>query len=111
MPNNLEEYKGIVEWFARGDDFVAVILKEEKKLIGFISKGKKEEKKKEFDFGYIFHSDFHGKEYATESCKAVIDFVFKVSQADKISTNTAKINKPSCNLLKRLGFITREEKT
>lgn len=107
-PNNLEKYKGKEEWFAKGDEFVAVVLKE-KKLIGFISKGKKEGKVKEFDFGYIFQSNFQSKRNATENCKASIDFLFEVSKADKISTSTAKINKTSNKLLKRLGFITREE--
>ncbi len=39
---------------------------------------------KEFDFGYIFQSDFQSKRNATERCKASIDFLFEVSKADKI---------------------------
>ena len=51
-PNDLEEYKGMVEDFAKGDDFLAVILKENMKLIGLIFKGKKEENT--FEFGFNF---------------------------------------------------------
>ena len=103
-PNNLEEYKGIAEWFAKGDDFVAIVLKAEKQLIGWIAKARNEEKEKEFNFGYIFHNDFHGKGYATESCSAIIKYIFEVLQANKVISGTAKVNIPSNKLLKRLGF-------
>ncbi|MCE7741827.1 MAG: GNAT family N-acetyltransferase, partial [Candidatus Heimdallarchaeota archaeon] len=107
-PNNLEEYKSIVKNFSEGDDFVAVILKEEKKLIGLIFKAKKEEKR--FEFGFNFHSDFHGMGYATESCQAVLDYIFKVLEAEIVTAGTAKINNPSNNLLKRLDFSFVGEK-
>jgi RimJ/RimL family protein N-acetyltransferase len=102
-PSNLDEYKKIVEGFSQVDDFVAVALKEEEKLIGFISIGKKEEGD-EHNFGFVFNSGFHGKGYATESCRAVLSYMFKELKVKKISTGTAKINKASNALLQRLGF-------
>lgn len=107
-PTNLEEYKGIVENFAKSDDFLAVILKENKKLIGLIFKAQKEDKK--FEFGYNFHSDFHGKGFATESCKVILDYMFDVLKAEVVTAGTAKINESSNNLLKRLGFLLVREK-
>ena len=107
-PSNLEEYKGIVENFAKSDDFLAVTLKENKKLIGLIFKAQKEGKK--FEFGYNFHSDFHGKGYATESCNAVLEYIFDKLNAEVVTAGTAKINKPSNDLLKRLGFHFVREK-
>lgn len=103
-PSDLEKYKGIADWFSKGDDFVAVVLKPEQKLIGWIAKARREGKEKEFDFGYIFDRDFHGKGYATESCKAVIKHIFEVLHAEIIITGTAKLNEPSNRLLNRLGF-------
>ncbi|KKM93210.1 hypothetical protein LCGC14_1210680 [marine sediment metagenome] len=78
-------------------------------LIGFISLPKKE--KGIFDFGFVFHPDYHGSGYATEGCKVVLKHVFEVLQADQINTGTAKDNIPSCNLLKRLGFSPIGEDT
>ena len=104
-PSNLEEYKGIAELFAKGDDFVAVILKEEEKLIGWIAKGKLENKYNAYNLGYIFHTPFHGKGYATESCKAIMKYIFEDLQAEEIITGTGKLNFPSNKLLKRLGFF------
>lgn len=107
-PNNLEEYKGIVERFAKGDDFLAVVLKENSKLIGLVVKTKKKEK--HYEFGYNFHDDFHSRGYATESCKIIIDYMFEMLNAKLITAGTAKINEPSNKLLKRLGFKRVGEK-
>lgn len=107
-PDNLEEYKGIVEEFSKGVDFLAVVLKENNKLIGLIFKGDKGKGK--YEFGFNFHYNYHGKGYATESCKVVLDFMFKELEAEIVMAGTAKVNKPSNNLLKRLGFELEGEK-
>jgi len=106
-PDSPDVYKGIVESWSKNDDFLAVVMKENHKLIGFISLPKKE--KGVFDFGFVFHPDYHGGGYATEGCKVVLKHVFEVLQADQINTGTAKDNTPSCNLLKRLGFAPIKE--
>lgn len=101
-PDSPEVYKGIVESWSKNDDFLAVVLKENHKLIGFISLPKKEEGI--FDFGFVFHPEYHGSGYATEGCKVVLKYVFEILQAKQIKTGTAKDNTPSYNLLKRLCF-------
>ena len=55
-PDERNQYKGIVEWFSKGDDFLAVILKNRTQLIGFINKSKINDKI--YNFGYVFHSEF-----------------------------------------------------
>ncbi|MHA1222374.1 MAG: GNAT family N-acetyltransferase [Candidatus Heimdallarchaeaceae archaeon] len=42
--------------------------------------------------------------YATESCKATLDDLFKALDAVLVTAGTAKINEPSRKLLERLGF-------
>jgi RimJ/RimL family protein N-acetyltransferase len=106
-PNSPDVYKGIVESWAKNDDFLAVTLKENHNLIGFISLPKRE--KRIFDFGFVFHTDYHGSGYATEGCKMVVKHVFDVLFADQINTGSAKDNTSSCNLLKRLGFTPTGE--
>ncbi|MHA1200210.1 MAG: GNAT family N-acetyltransferase [Candidatus Heimdallarchaeaceae archaeon] len=107
-PNNLEEYKKMVESFAKKDDFLAVILKGEKKLIGLIVKIKKEGG--EYEFGYNFHTDFQRKGYATESCEVILEYMFDVLNAKIVNAGTAKVNKRSRKLLERLGFSFLGEK-
>ena len=101
-PDNQEDYMGIAEGFAKGDDFLAVVLKENSKLIGLIFKGDKGNGK--YEFGFNFHYNYHGKGYATESCKVVLDFMFRELEAEIVIAGTAKVNKPSNNLINRLGF-------
>jgi RimJ/RimL family protein N-acetyltransferase len=104
-----EAYKGIVESWSKNDDFLAVVLKGDNKMIGFISVPRKSNKI--FDFGFVFHPDYHGSGYATEACKVVLKHIFETFQAVQVNTGTAKENHPSCNLLRRLGFtFTGENK-
>jgi RimJ/RimL family protein N-acetyltransferase len=111
-PTSTEEIKGIAKWFADGDSFLAVCLRETGKLIGFISlNGSEKEDCQEFNLGYVFNFDYHGKGYATEGCGALISYAFEQFGADKIVTGTAAANHPSCQLLKRLGMRKTGEST
>ena len=65
----------------------------------------------EFDLGYRFNLDYHGKGYATEGCQAVIDHTFRQLAADRVISGTAAANHPSCRLLRRLGMTKTAEST
>jgi RimJ/RimL family protein N-acetyltransferase len=104
-PTEAVEVKGVAEWFASGDTFLAVTLKSTGKLIGYISMSRQEEQKgRVFGLGYVFNFRYHGQGYATEGCQAVIDSVFVELEADQVSTGTAAANLPSRDLLKWLGL-------
>jgi ribosomal-protein-alanine N-acetyltransferase len=104
-PAATAEIKGIVEWFADGDNYLVVCLRTTGKLIGFIALNPGEEEGGvEYNLGYVFHTDYHGKGYATEGCRAVLDHAFGPLAADRVVTGTAAANKPSCQLLRRLGM-------
>ncbi len=106
-PASDKEIIGITEWFASGDSFFAVCLKENNIFIGFISINGE---KREFNLGYCFNFDYHGKGYATEGCKALIDYAFSDLNAERLTSDTAAENKPSCDLLSRLGMSKISEK-
>ncbi|MCK5343990.1 MAG: GNAT family N-acetyltransferase [Candidatus Heimdallarchaeota archaeon] len=106
-PDSPEVYKGIVDSWSKNDDFLAVVLKGDKKMIGFISVPRKSNKI--FDFGFVFHPDYHGSGYATKACQVVLKHIFDAFQAIQVNTGTAKENIPSCNLLRRLGFTSTGE--
>lgn len=102
-PTSDDEIKGIVEWFASEDSFLAVRLKKSDMLIGYVSLSGLE-KSGEFNIGYCFNFKFHNKGYATESCQALIDYAFMNLKAERLVTGTANENQPSCKLLKKLGM-------
>ncbi|MHA1243795.1 MAG: GNAT family N-acetyltransferase [Candidatus Heimdallarchaeota archaeon] len=106
--------KEIVELFRTSDAFAAVELKSNNKVIGLIQIQKKESSSPEIihGFGYVFNSDYHGKGYASESCRDILEYLFVKLKIDKTVAGTPITNKSSCKLLERLGFkeISRETK-
>ena len=104
-PTEKEEIRQVAEWFASGDRFLAVCLKESDEFIGFVQMKSEETS----GLGYIFNFDYHGKGYATEACSAMLTDAFTNRGVQTVVTGTSAENKPSCHLLKRLGFqITGE---
>lgn len=102
-PTSPEEIKGVAGWFASGDGFLAVCLKDTGQFIGFVALNPEEESQV-YNLGYVFNEQFRGKGYATEACRAVLSRAFGPLQAKKVVTGTAAANQPSCRLLERLGF-------
>jgi ribosomal-protein-alanine N-acetyltransferase len=109
-PTEQEDIKKIAEWFASTDDYLAVCLKENGRLVGLVTKNPgADPETREYSLGYIFNFNYHGKGYATEACQALLDYIFYVLEADQVMSGTAIANAPSCRLLARLGFnITGE---
>jgi ribosomal-protein-alanine N-acetyltransferase len=104
-PTSTEEVKGMVEWFAEGDDYLAVCLKATGKLIGLIAiERRKDQEGLVHNLGYVFHSGYHSHGYAAEGCRAAMEYVFGQLGADGILTGTHLDNEPSVRLLKKLGL-------
>jgi RimJ/RimL family protein N-acetyltransferase len=118
-PTETEKVKGMAGWFANGDEFLAVVLKETDKLIGLIAINRRQEQEGSIrNLGYVFHTDYSGKGYATEGCQAAMSYLFDHLGIDGILTGTHPENEPSVRLLGRLGLkaldrgeyaISREE--
>ena len=102
-PTSEEDIKGIVSWFANGDEFVAVNSKSENKVIGFVAINRRTDREEHsHNLGYVFNPEYGGMGYATESCQASMRYVFDVLQAVSIVTGTHPDNEPSVKLLKKL---------
>jgi len=110
FPTSEQEVKGITEWFAKGDHFLAVQETAVNKVIGYIALNGGGNGS-EMDLGYCFHSLYQGKGYATEACTAVIHYAFDILKAERLTSGTANLNYPSCRLLNRLGFRKTGEGT
>jgi [ribosomal protein S5]-alanine N-acetyltransferase len=109
-PTSEDEINGILVWFASEDHYMAVCLKETGKLIGYICLNPGEDKESRvFDLGYCFNSDYHGQGYASEACRAVIEYAFSDLEAESLTCGTAAENGPSCRLIDRLGFKKKGE--
>ncbi len=104
-PTSLGAIRGIVEWFAKEDEFLAVCLKESGDLIGFLALDPADdEQAHEFNLGYCLHPAHQGKGYATEGGRALLAHAFTHLRARRVISGAAVANTPSVRLLERLGF-------
>lgn len=102
LPTEDEEIKNLTKQFAMSNLFFAVFLKESSEMIGYVCFHNDDGK---FDLGYCFHSDYHSKGYASESCLAVMDYLKQNYGIKLFTAGTALKNIQSCKLLNKLGFI------
>lgn len=107
FPTSENEVKGITEWFANGDNFLAVYELSANKVIGYVALNGENDNEK--DLGYCFHSAYQGKGYATEACTALINYAFDNLNVEMLTSGTANLNYSSCRLLSRLGFNKKGE--
>lgn len=56
------------------------------------------------EIGYRFHPDHHGKGYAFEAVKGLIDWIFNQCQAQKVLAYCVKDNVASYRLMEKLGM-------
>ncbi len=84
------------------EGFWAVCLGSTGKVIGNIYLAKQD-----FDtweLGYVFNSGYHGKGYATEAARALVDYVFNSQNARRVVAMCNPLNEQSWKLLERLGM-------
>lgn len=86
--------------FASTGLFFAVFQKEQQDMMGYVCFHKGPAG---YDLGYCFHSDYQGRGFALESCRAMMQ-VFRQRGVEKFTAGTALKNLPSCRLLEKLGF-------
>jgi RimJ/RimL family protein N-acetyltransferase len=96
--------KAAVE-LSRGNSFWACELKSTGKMVGHVYFGKEQpEAFNTWMLGYIFNNDYYGNGYATEACKAVLEYAFKVMGVHRIIAKCSPENNASWKLLERLGM-------
>ena len=125
--NNLEHwtwetqekfYKHKVDNADNNDEFVwSVFLKPEytnsshEEVIGQVSAQENGEDITIRDVGWFIDPIYQGRGYAVEAAKAMIDYMFKEVEINKISSSAVKDNIASCKIFEKLGFIKAGEIT
>ena len=83
------------------DEFFAIELKEEQKVIGNVYLGKREFHGKEL--GYVLNEHYHGKGYGSEAAKAVVTWAFQEG-VHRIYAECAPENTPSWKMMEKIGM-------
>lgn len=110
---NFDDVKNIMEsfenhWVKNNYGVWAVINKENNKLIGHCGV-KNIDNTNDIELLYAFDSTSWGHGYATESAKAVIEFVKSQLKLSKLVALAYPDNEKSCNVIKKLGFKYKSE--
>ncbi|HEX2954982.1 MAG TPA: GNAT family protein [Bacillota bacterium] len=90
---------------SRGDEFLAVCLKTNEKMIGHLYFSQTEPHEfYTWELGYIFNPAYYGQGYATEACRRLIQYAFKELHAHRIIALCSPENTASWRLLERLSM-------
>lgn len=106
LPTEENKIKSLTKQFANSKMYYSVLLDDV--MIGYICF---HNDNGTYNLGFCFHSNYHGKGYAFESCSAIMDHIAKERGITKFSAGTALLNVPSYNLLKKLGFVLKSTET
>ena len=107
-PISLDEARELVAQRSRGNDFWAVVLKQNNKLIGHLYfKQLEPEERMTWELGYIFNPKYQRQGYASEAAAALTDYAFTHYHAHRIMARCDPGNVASWKLLEKIGF-TRE---
>jgi len=88
--------------------FWAVCLKDDGKLIGNLYfQRQKPIEYRTWEIGYVFNPAYHGRGYATESCRRIMEYGFTELDARRIVAGCNAQNAASWRLLERL-YMRRE---
>ena len=83
---------------------LAIVRREDGRLIGNCGIRRKPDNDWEADIGYELSPDCWGQGYATEAARAVVDFGFRELRVQRISSWCIADNVASARVLERLGF-------
>ncbi|MBN2238649.1 MAG: GNAT family N-acetyltransferase [Dehalococcoidales bacterium] len=104
-PVSREEAREMSSERAKGENFLAVVLKETGKLIGHISlfpSGSEQFATREI--GYIFNPVYQNKGYCTEAVRAVIGYAFSELNSHRIVAFCSPENIPSWRVMEKCGM-------
>lgn len=109
---NKEKTQEILDLFILEDKTFAIVLKENKKVIGSLGVeqyGMEQSLSEFYDYqgreiGYVLSKDYWGKGIMPEAVTAVIDYLFNVQELDFLTCGYFDFNKQSKRVQEKCGF-------
>lgn len=89
---------------------LAVTLSTDKKIIGMVGIGNKEEVDNEIEIAYFISEKYSNNGYITEAAKAIIDWSFRTLDIDYLIAIVELDNFPSQRIVEKCGFTKKKTK-
>jgi RimJ/RimL family protein N-acetyltransferase len=104
LPTDDEGCKKMAEWFAKqSDQFFAVFLKSNQRLIGFLTFNGVDDNQ-QLDVGHVIHTEFQDNDHDKEALEVIIDHAFAIKDIRSIVTRNPPDWEDQNAPLKALGF-------
>lgn len=97
-----QKAKDEIEFRAKSDEFYAIELKKEHKVIGNIYLGNRKFNTREL--GYVLNENYQHKGYGSNASKLVLEYMFN-GGVHRIYAECAPQNTPSWKLMEKIGMI------
>ncbi|MBN1798659.1 MAG: GNAT family N-acetyltransferase [Spirochaetales bacterium] len=104
-PISCAEAEKITNERAKGNDFFAVVLKEQHKMIGHVYFHHEEPKEYlTWELGFIFNPVYQRKGYCTEACRNIVKYAFEHLNTHRIVAYCNPKNTASWKVLEKIGM-------
>jgi ribosomal-protein-alanine N-acetyltransferase len=104
-PISLDKAKVLASERALGNDFLAVVLKSDQKLVGHLYFKQIEPKEfQTWELGYIFNPAFHNRGYASESASGLVQYGFMHFGIHRVIAHCNPENTASWKVLEKIGM-------
>ncbi len=105
-PIDAEQAVAMAEERSRGSTFLAVELREERRMIGHLSFAPVQPAElRTYELGYIVNPRDHGRGYATEAAAALVRHSFTEMGVHRVTANCDPANVASWRVLEKIGFV------
>ncbi|KGE17093.1 GNAT family N-acetyltransferase [Paenibacillus wynnii] len=102
---DVEECRRFALERSKGNNFWAVILRDEEKMIGHVYFNQIEPYEfMTWEIGYIFNPKFYGNGYATEACRGILQYGFNELKIHRVIALCNPENIASWRLMERLNM-------
>ena len=103
---SLDDSRRVVQMFIEAGDVWAVVDKSTGHVIGSIGLHKDGSRRVENcrDLGYVLGEKYWGQGFATEACRAVLQYAFEELGCPVVSVGHFPFNQKSRRVIKKLGF-------
>lgn len=82
----------------------AIVLKENKKMIGTCGFTRIDERNNIAEIGYVINPEYWGKGLATEAAKKVVEFAFEELKVNRVEARFLYGNEGSLQVMKKIGM-------